>query len=295
MPRQARKRKGRINGGVERATIGIRTPRRRPGACRSSSCVTCTPWLLAWSVTAATFATLGKSETADPNVPAREVLSVDSVGRAATGEPEQSDSGARKMFYHNVTLVHGAEHTSSGREQRAGTGGHNHQRPVDGGSSPYGRARHGPEMTYHAMLAAVGERGLVDRVRGPNGTRVSGCVSWRQTGGCAADGEREPDKDLPCDVPPETGASGYCECVADIRAQQKRCEDTAMILNCDRACAAQKKGKWRSRLGVTDEAAPRSRRGTTLRRGESWIGSVTEWSVGTRVCKVRTRVAGSQM
>ena len=39
-----------------------------------------------------------------------------------------------------------------------------------------------------------------------------GCVGWRQTGGCAADGPRESDADKGCETRILSKWSGYCEC-----------------------------------------------------------------------------------
>lgn len=38
------------------------------------------------------------------------------------------------------------------------------------------------------------------------------CIGWRQTGGCSADGEREPQKDKSCDEVINSRMSGFCEC-----------------------------------------------------------------------------------
>jgi len=38
------------------------------------------------------------------------------------------------------------------------------------------------------------------------------CVSWRQTGGCSADGTREPQRDQTCRAMIDPRSSGYCEC-----------------------------------------------------------------------------------
>lgn len=38
------------------------------------------------------------------------------------------------------------------------------------------------------------------------------CISWRQTGGCSADGTREPNKDQTCRALIDPRSSGYCEC-----------------------------------------------------------------------------------
>lgn len=38
------------------------------------------------------------------------------------------------------------------------------------------------------------------------------CLGWKQTGGCSADGAREPANDKSCDATIHPGSSGYCEC-----------------------------------------------------------------------------------
>lgn len=44
------------------------------------------------------------------------------------------------------------------------------------------------------------------------GKNGGSCVSWRQTGGCDADGQREEGGDRGCRDTIESGNSGYCEC-----------------------------------------------------------------------------------
>eukprot|EP00039_Didymoeca_costata_P010502 m.141424 g.141424 ORF g.141424 m.141424 type:complete len:1767 (+) comp14850_c0_seq6:155-5455(+) len=39
-----------------------------------------------------------------------------------------------------------------------------------------------------------------------------GCIAWRQTDGCRADGARQNIYDKPCNAPIESAMSGYCEC-----------------------------------------------------------------------------------
>eukprot|EP01048_Picozoa_sp_COSAG05_P011205 COSAG05_NODE_1041_length_6067_cov_116.470845_5_plen_416_part_00 len=45
-----------------------------------------------------------------------------------------------------------------------------------------------------------------------NAAAAGTCVSWRQTGGCTADGPREPDADKSCDTEIWKVWSGFCEC-----------------------------------------------------------------------------------
>jgi len=42
------------------------------------------------------------------------------------------------------------------------------------------------------------------------------CVAWRQTGGCAATGRREPSNDKACQAEIQPGWSGFCECVGGV-------------------------------------------------------------------------------
>lgn len=47
---------------------------------------------------------------------------------------------------------------------------------------------------------------------------------WRQTGGCSANGPREPDHDRHCHSAVPAGASGYCECADGKRGYEGTCE-----------------------------------------------------------------------
>ena len=60
------------------------------------------------------------------------------------------------------------------------------------------------------------------------------CVSWRQTGGCSANGPREPTKDLGCAESVPNDASGYCECFDGRIANPSGCGHVGFT--CDQAC-----------------------------------------------------------
>ena len=61
------------------------------------------------------------------------------------------------------------------------------------------------------------------------------CVKWRQTGGCNANGPREPDKDKSCFQPIVNHASGFCECTDGTKAVEKGCNDPKFE-TCYEAC-----------------------------------------------------------
>ncbi|KAF1326941.1 Vesicle transport protein, partial [Globisporangium splendens] len=54
------------------------------------------------------------------------------------------------------------------------------------------------------------------------------CLGWRQTGGCDANGPREPDHDLPCDRSVIGGSSGYCALMDEATDEEVH----VMHLNC---------------------------------------------------------------
>ena len=70
--------------------------------------------------------------------------------------------------------------------------------------------------------------------------RVDGCVKWRQTGQCRADGIREPKKDKECNEEIKW-QSGYCECTNDRTEMLKGCELPSYYghkyATCEEACA----------------------------------------------------------
>ena len=70
--------------------------------------------------------------------------------------------------------------------------------------------------------------------------RVDGCVKWRQTGNCMANGPREPQNDKRCNER-VTWKSGYCECTNGRAAMEKGCEMPSFYDyeydTCEEACA----------------------------------------------------------
>lgn len=52
---------------------------------------------------------------------------------------------------------------------------------------------------------------------------ASRCLGWRQTGQCSPLGLREPWKDRSCASIVPNGASGYCECIGNIKANMLTC------------------------------------------------------------------------
>ena len=69
---------------------------------------------------------------------------------------------------------------------------------------------------------------------------VDGCIKWRQTGQCSAQGPREPDHDKSCDEEIKW-KSGYCECSNGRKEMEKRCETPAHygyeFNTCEQACS----------------------------------------------------------
>mmetsp|Transcript_124910 Transcript_124910/g.400114 ORF Transcript_124910/g.400114 Transcript_124910/m.400114 type:complete len:506 (+) Transcript_124910:94-1611(+) len=64
------------------------------------------------------------------------------------------------------------------------------------------------------------------------------CVSWRQTGGCSADGAREASKDQACDASIEPRSSGFCECGDGRVIRKPGCEhgEFAAPFKCEDEC-----------------------------------------------------------
>ena len=67
-----------------------------------------------------------------------------------------------------------------------------------------------------------------------------GCARWRATGGCSANGPREPEHDSACDVVIESGRSGYCECTRKgeepgVAAAKKASGNHNFEVGCDHA------------------------------------------------------------
>jgi len=64
----------------------------------------------------------------------------------------------------------------------------------------------------------------------------SGCVGWRQTGGCSPFGPREAEYDVDCGATVDSGASGYCECANGRRYAEADCDHA--IFTCEKMCKA---------------------------------------------------------
>jgi len=67
------------------------------------------------------------------------------------------------------------------------------------------------------------------------------CIMWRQTGGCSADGERDPQRDQPCDALISARSSGFCECGDGRTIRKPGCAhgDFAEDFRCADECAAE--------------------------------------------------------
>ena len=70
------------------------------------------------------------------------------------------------------------------------------------------------DASQRASVSPSGEAAPVGAAAGV-AANATLCM-WRQTGGCAADGVREPDGDKACDATVPRGASGYCECGGEV-------------------------------------------------------------------------------
>ena len=55
----------------------------------------------------------------------------------------------------------------------------------------------------------------------------TGCIAWRQTGGCNANGDREPKGDQNCNKQVSDGSSGFCECEGGRVAKRVGCKHKA--------------------------------------------------------------------
>ena len=60
------------------------------------------------------------------------------------------------------------------------------------------------------------------------------CISWRQTGNCDPQAEREPAHDLSCDSVVHKGSSGYCECEGGRKEHLSTCEHDSFT--CQNIC-----------------------------------------------------------
>lgn len=70
-------------------------------------------------------------------------------------------------------------------------------------------------------------------------SRRYACVSWRQTGGCSSEGQREPQLDRSCDDTVNPTMSGYCECGDGRIIRKPGCEhgEFAEPFKCRDECA----------------------------------------------------------
>ena len=85
-----------------------------------------------------------------------------------------------------------------------------------------------------AVAAAAAAASVLPRTWPPAVPEATGCVSWRQTGGCVPTGPREPEHDLGCSRLVRGGTSGYCECEGGRRANEVGCFHKEF--SCDRVC-----------------------------------------------------------
>lgn len=93
-----------------------------------------------------------------------------------------------------------------------------------------------PELTPSANISAIARAS--GRRRRDNGSRGLGCITWRQTAGCMADGPLEPDFDAACNVTIVAGRSGFCLCEGHQRAASVDCGHRPH--SCDAACRQQR-------------------------------------------------------
>ena len=79
------------------------------------------------------------------------------------------------------------------------------------------RAPSPQDASQRASVSPSGEVNIAAPVGAAAGVAANATLCmWRQTGGCAADGVREPDGDKACDATVPRGASGYCECGGEV-------------------------------------------------------------------------------
>lgn len=81
------------------------------------------------------------------------------------------------------------------------------------------------------------------------------CVSWRQSGGCKADGDREPHLDKPCNSRVDPRSSGYCECGDGRIIRKPGCEHGSFsdAFTCEDECA--RESDLYEELGVDSSVA----------------------------------------
>ena len=91
-------------------------------------------------------------------------------------------------------------------------------------------------LTPAEQASLLDQLHVVERQTTAHGTAsVVGCVMWRQTGGCRAQGPREPEQDMECDRAVAPGRSGWCECKNGRTAKEVSCNHHGF--RCDHQCA----------------------------------------------------------
>ena len=106
---------------------------------------------------------------------------------------------------------------------------------------------------------AVAEGRAADRDEDEDGD--GGCVSWRQAGGCRADGPRESWADKSCHYEVPKGSSGFCECAGGKHEAEVSCDHEPFL--CKDKCAA---AAARRRAFVSDETRNLHRAALALQR-----------------------------
>lgn len=83
------------------------------------------------------------------------------------------------------------------------------------------------------------------------------CIGWKQTGGCDADGNREPEKDQGCDATIDGTMSGFCECGDGRVIRHPGCKHGEFLepFTCKDDCAGEP--SLYEDLGVDNGASPK--------------------------------------
>ena len=94
-----------------------------------------------------------------------------------------------------------------------------------------------PEGSWIYWHGVTGGKGVW---KSDNTLKVDGCVKWRQTSNCDAEGSREPENDKDCNVEIKW-KSGYCECTNGRKEMEKGCQEPTYygfeFKTCEEACA----------------------------------------------------------
>eukprot|EP00438_Fugacium_kawagutii_P011555 Skav235009 [mRNA] locus=scaffold276:129481:138130:+ [translate_table: standard] len=113
------------------------------------------------------------------------------------------------------------------------------------------------------------------------------CVGWRQTGGCSADGPREPNrdrdtecKDQPCRALIDSRSSGYCECGGGRIIRKPGCAhgEWAEPFTCSDECAGE--ASLYEELGVDSGASDKEIKRLGGQRHEKKRGSIVKQQQG---------------